>query len=219
MTNRPFIKICGLTLAEEAVACAALGADAIGLVFYPKSPRNVSEKQARAITDALPEHVISTGVFVNESFEIIMEKVSRCGLKAVQLHGGETPGLVKHLRAENLIVIKVLYMENEPRVDTSNCYDPSAFLIECSKGVLPGGNALSWDYRSMGKVTCHKPVIIAGGLSPDNIREAVLDAEPDGVDVSSGVERHPGLKDLARVEALITAVKACDIGKKIKEII
>ncbi|MFA6010791.1 MAG: phosphoribosylanthranilate isomerase [Desulfobacteraceae bacterium] len=216
--NFPQVKICGLTRIDEALACAELGADAIGLVFYPKSPRNVSEKVAREIVTALPPGVVPTGVFVNETYEGIMGKVERCGLKAIQLHGNESPDLVHRLMDENLTVIKVLYMESEPHVRNTCDYHPSAYLVECAKGVLPGGNAMSWNFQNVRQVKTDKPLIIAGGLDPDNISSAVLSAEPDAVDVSSGVEREPGFKDLAKVALFIAHVKACDMGKKPRRI-
>jgi phosphoribosylanthranilate isomerase len=211
--NFPQIKICGLTDPEQALACAELGADAIGLVFFPKSPRNVSEQTARDITAVLPAHIIPTGVFVDETFEGIVGKVERCGLKAVQLHGGESPDLVKKLMDERLNVIKVLYMESEPHIRDIGNYDPSAFLVECAKGVLPGGNALSWNFKNIRNVKADKPMIIAGGLDPQNIEDAVMSALPDAVDVSSGVESVPGKKDIAKVASFIARVKQCSMGK------
>ncbi len=216
--NSPQIKICGLTDVSQALNCAELGADAIGLVFFAQSPRNVSIEKARAIADALPKHVTTTGVFVNESYEGVVEKAERCGLRAVQLHGNESPDLVLKLMNQGLRVIKVLYMESEPHVRDIGHYDPSAFLVECAKGVLPGGNALAWNFRNIRNVRTEKPLIIAGGLDPENIGDAVLSALPDAVDVSSGVESIPGQKDLAKVASFITRVKNCDMGKQARRI-
>jgi phosphoribosylanthranilate isomerase len=147
-----------------------------------------------------------------------MGKVERCGLKAVQLHGNETPDLVQRLMDVNLTVIKVFYMESEPHVRKTCDYHPSAYLVECAKGVLPGGNAMSWNFQNVRQVKTDKPLIIAGGLDPDNISSAVMSAEPDAVDVSSGVEQEPGFKDLAKVALFIAHVKACDMGKKPRRI-
>ncbi len=218
MMNSPQIKICGLTDVSQALACAELGADAIGLVFFTKSPRNVSVETARAISTALPKHVTATGVFVNESYEGILEKIEHCGLKAVQLHGDESPDLVSKLMGRGLRVIKVLYIESEPHVRDIGHYDPSAFLVECAKGFLPGGNALAWNFQKIRNVTTEKPMIIAGGLDPGNISDAILSALPDGVDVSSGVESAPGQKDLAKVASFITRVKNCDMGQQARRI-
>lgn len=216
--STPQIKICGLTDADQALACAELGADAIGLVFFEKSPRNLSEDRARTICDALPDCVVTTGVFVNETFEGIMQKIVQCNIRAVQLHGNESPDLVARLRAENLPVIKVLYMESDPNINRADDYDPNAFLVECAKGILPGGNALSWNFERASEFKTEKPVLIAGGLSPENIADAVIKARPDGVDVSSGVEKSPGQKDLKKVEAFITAVKQQAVAKPLRRI-
>ncbi len=215
----PQVKICGLTDVEQALTCAKMGANAIGLVFYPKSPRNLSDNQAKAICAALPSHVATVGVFVNESFEFIMAKVRYCGLKAVQLHGIETPELVSRLVQENIMVIKGLFAEKEPSLDQAEQYpDASAFLIECGKGKLPGGNAKAWNWRLAGGLKTGCPMILAGGLTPDNVSHAIAAALPDAVDVSSGVESVPGQKDIAKVEAFMDAVLRCQLQRNLRRI-
>lgn len=214
MTNRimdknkfiPQVKICGLTRVEEALGCVDLGVDAIGCVFYPKSPRNLTEEMAKAISLALPRHVKSVGVFVNESFRHIMGKVERCHLKAVQLHGQESPQTVSRLRKENLLVIKALLIDRNPSLNAASRYDASAFLVECGKGRLPGGNAQVWNWEKAFGFSDKFPLILAGGLSPENVSQAVIKSVPDAVDVSSGVESVPGRKDLDKVKAFMDAV-------------
>lgn len=218
MTALPQIKICGLTDVEQAVACAAAGADAIGLVFFEKSPRNVTIETAAAISSALPDTVIATGVFVNESIQFIMDRVNKCGLKAVQLHGNESPEVVSFLKKKNIVVIKALYLESTPEVDRISDYDADAFLVECAKGVLPGGNALSWNFSRVSDLQSDKPLIIAGGLSPDNITEAIDSSHADMVDVSSGVESSPGVKDINKVKAFISNVNACTVNKQFRRL-
>lgn len=212
--NRPQIKICGLTRVDEAVGCAARGADAIGLVFYPKSPRHLTEDQAREICLALPEEIATVGVFVNESFATIMRKVEHCRLKAVQIHGQETPELVDRLRGEGLIVIKALFIGGQPALGEASHYNASAFLVECAQGTLPGGNALQWNWADAKGLGAEYPLVVAGGLAPDNVAQAIADSEPDAVDVSSGVEAGPGRKDLQKVGAFIEAVARCDFDPK-----
>ncbi len=203
----PEIKICGLTRVDEAVASAKAGADAIGLVFFERSPRNVTVEQAGEISRALPGHTASVGVFVNASLEFIKERVESCGLDFVQLHGKESPGFVTDLNKMGLSVIKGLYLENSPYISEADQYPAAAFLVECAKGVLPGGNALSWNFKRAGTFGETHPLIIAGGLSPENVGKAVRDAFPDAVDVSSGVESTPGRKDISRVIRFIEGVK------------
>jgi len=202
--KKPWIKICGLTEPENAVGCAQLGADAIGLVFYEKSPRNVSIKKAAEISNALPDHILTIGVFVNESFHDIMEKVHRCSLKGVQLHGNEPPDLINKLSKENLVVIKALFASKAPLLNTVTQYESASFfLVEYGQGILPGGNAASWNYELSGQLKSNTPVILAGGLHPGNVAQAVKVAKPAGVDVSSGVEKTYGIKDLSKVQTFI----------------
>lgn len=205
--KRPWIKICGLTDPDNALACAELHPDAIGLIFYKKSPRHISMKQAARITGLLPEDVMAIGVFVDNSFEDIMEKVRRCGLNGVQLHGNESPGLADRLKKENLFVIKALFAAKEPHLNQATDYSHvSALLVEYGKGRHPGGNAETWNYEIPIKIKI--PVIIAGGLSEATIANALKAARPFGVDVSSGVEISPGKKDINKVESFIARVNA-----------
>jgi len=207
--KRPWIKICGLTDPDNALACAELGPDAIGLVFYEKSPRHVTMDQASRITKILPRRMLTIGVFVDNSFEDIMEKVKKCGLNGVQLHGKESPELVDQLKKEHLFVIKALFAAKEPYLVQANEYSTaSALLVEYGKGVLPGGNAESWNYELSSRIDTKCPIIIAGGLSPMNAAEAVMAARPFGVDVSSGVEKTPGLKDIDKVNAFIARLES-----------
>lgn len=216
--NCPQVKVCGLTGVEEAIGCADLGANAIGCVFFPKSPRNLSEIQAKEISMALPSEVKTVGVFVNESFSNIMHKVEFCRLNAVQLHGQESPELVSRLQKENLVVIKALFTEGNPTLDEAENYEASAFLVECGKGVLPGGNAIEWDWEKVKSFGNKYPLILAGGLAPENVFNAVSVSMPDAVDVSSGVESGPGQKDLGKVKSFLKAVSICKIEKNFRKI-
>jgi len=206
--HAPQVKICGLTEVNAAVECALLGADAIGLVFHPKSPRFVSDDRAREISLALPDETKKVGVFVDETFETIMRKVKKCGINAVQLHGNESPDLAKSLMEEGLIVIKALFFEKKPFFEEAAEYTVSAFLAECGRGVLPGGNALSWDWEKAQKAGKKHPLILAGGLTPENVLHALSVLLPDALDVSSGVESAPGIKDIEKVKLFIGRVRS-----------
>jgi phosphoribosylanthranilate isomerase len=207
--SRTRVKICGLTDPDNAAACARAGADIIGLVFYPKSPRHVEPSRAKAVIQALPAHVPAWGVFVNEDLNVIMEIVRACGLKGVQLHGQEPPGLITALKNLNLTVTKAVFASRDPGINTIDTWYKAAdfFLVECGQGTLPGGNAKTWDYRQVRKTARDHPVILAGGLCCDNIEQALADADPAGVDVSSGVESSPGIKDVELAAELIRRVK------------
>jgi phosphoribosylanthranilate isomerase len=209
------VKICGLTRTEEAVACAEAGAKAIGCVFYAGSPRFITLAAARDIRCALPPGVACMGVFVDEPFETIMGVVERTGFGVVQLHGRETPDLVARLRAEGLCVVKALFAERAPSLDTASAYPASAFLVECGQGPLPGGNAQTWDWARTAAFGKRHPLILAGGLTPENAAQAVRAASPDAVDVSSGVEASPGRKDIRKVSQLIAAVSTAAARRKI----
>lgn len=204
------VKICGLTRVDEAVGCADLGVDAIGLVFYPRSPRFVTDEQANAISRALPPQMAKVGVFVDESFETVMQKVRDCGLTAAQLHGKEPPQMAARLMGQGVRVFKGLYANARPGLDEADQYAVTAFLVECVGGVLPGGNAMRWDWGTARDFAASHPTILAGGLNPLNVVDAIRQACPDAVDVSSGVEKEPGRKDLEKVKEFLRAVR--DLG-------
>jgi phosphoribosylanthranilate isomerase len=214
----PQVKICGLTRVEQALQCADLGADAIGCVFYPKSPRHLTDDQAKKICLALPERVKKVGVFVNESFSSIMNHVERCHLSTVQLHGQESPELVRRLCKQNLQVIKALFIDGNPSLKDAENYPASAFLVECGQGKLPGGNALQWNWDQAKSFGEKHPLIIAGGLSPENVSHAIKVSSPHAVDVSSGVESSPGNKDIDKVSLFLDAVFRCGFDKKAEKI-
>jgi phosphoribosylanthranilate isomerase len=209
----PQVKICGLTSVDEAVACAALGADAIGLVFYPKSPRYVTAVQAEEISRALPLTVCTVGVFVDETFDNIMRTARSVRLNAIQLHGTESPQLMEKICHEGLTVIKALFSHRKPFYSEASYFPATAFLVECGDGLMPGGNARAWDFSLMKGFGKHFPLVLAGGLTLNNIIEAVVQSQPDAVDVSSGVERLPGQKDLSKVKTFINNVQRARLAK------
>ena len=214
----PQVKICGLTRVEEALGCVALGADAIGCVFYPKSPRYLTDARAREICLAVPSEVKKVGVFVNETFSSIMHRVEYCHLTAVQLHGQESPELVSLLCKENLLVIKALFIDGKPSLEDVKSYQAPAYLVECGLGRLPGGNALEWNWEQAKSFEEKYDLIIAGGLAPENVCHAIEVSAPNAVDVSSGVESGPGRKDLDKVRSFISAVSRCSLKKNMRKI-
>nr|WP_321395872.1 phosphoribosylanthranilate isomerase [uncultured Desulfobacter sp.] len=203
------VKICGLTLVDNALDCVEAGADILGLVFFEKSPRNVSMDKAREIARALPKEVPACGVFVDESFDKIMEIVSACGLKIVQLHGAETPDLAKRLSAQNLVVTKAFFGARPPGLGDTGRYKSADFcLAEYGKGILPGGNAETWDYDQALDMAKKVRLMLAGGLTCENVADAVARIHPHAVDVSSGVEKAKGIKDISKVKRFIKAAKS-----------
>jgi phosphoribosylanthranilate isomerase len=214
----PHVKICGITRAQDAIRCAELGADAIGCVFYAKSPRHLTKDRARDICLATPAPVRTVGVFVNETFSSIMAHVEYCHLSTVQLHGKEPPELVSRLRNENIHVLKALFTDGSPTFDDAAKYPASAFLVECGRGKHPGGNALAWNWEAAKNFGKKYPLILAGGLDPENVVPAIQMSAPRAVDVSSGVESAPGRKDFNKVAAFLKAVSGCGIKKHIKSV-
>lgn len=206
MKRYPQVKICGLTRPHEAARCAHLGADAIGLIFFPKSPRNVTSDQATAVTAALPKTVAAVGVFVNADFSFIMSRVERCGLSMAQLHGQESSDLAARLKAEGVGVIKALFVDGRPGLADARTFDVDGYLVECARGPLPGGNAMVWDWGAARDFGDRHPLVLAGGLSPENVTDAIRAGLPAAIDVSSGVEVSPGRKDPDRVARLIAAI-------------
>jgi phosphoribosylanthranilate isomerase len=209
----PQIKICGITDIETARHCAELGVDAIGLVFFAKSPRNVSMEQAEEISRSVSGALQTVGLFVDESYDTVMRNVERCGLTAVQLHGVETPGMVTRLMANHLRVVKALFQTREPLFESAAAFDAHGYVLECGKGRLPGGNAETWNWRAALDVARQHPVVLAGGLDPDNVASAIAQAAPDAVDVSSGVESEPGVKAHEKIGMFVETVRAVDIPR------
>ncbi|MBI5846188.1 MAG: phosphoribosylanthranilate isomerase [Deltaproteobacteria bacterium] len=207
-SERVQVKICGITTPEDALMCAGFGADAVGLVFYPKSPRFVTDGQARAVTDALPPSVAAVGVFVNETAQSVLAHARTSGIEWAQLHGQEPPETVDELRASGIRVIKVLFINRAPNFIDAALYRPDAFLMECAEGALPGGNAKTWDWTEALGVTGEVPMILAGGLSAENAAFAATGAKADALDASSALESAYGKKDEKRVRAFMDAIRA-----------
>jgi len=146
--------------------------------------------------------------------ETILEGARRCRLTGVQLHGNEPPETVLRLREAGLMVIKALFAARMPDLKAAADYAPDAFLVECGRGKRPGGNAEVWNWAEARGLSASVPLVLAGGLSPENVAEAIAAAAPDAVDVSSGVEKAPGRKDLDRVAAFIHAARKAATGRE-----
>lgn len=214
----PQVKICGLRTPDEAAACAERGIQAVGCVFYPQSPRCVSREEAREIVRSLPPWVVGVGVFVDAPLKDVLDTVDYCGLGVAQLHGRETPEMVRELEMAGVRVIKALFINGEPSVRMVRAYEASGVLIECAGGRLPGGNAMQWDWGAAAGVAAGRPMVLAGGLNPQNVARAIAEANPDAVDVSSGVESAPGRKDLDRVRQFVDAVRRAPCGKLLQRV-
>lgn len=205
------IKICGITNLEDALWAANLGADYVGLNFYPASPRKVSAKQAKTIASQLPPFVAVAGIFVNEELTVIAKLVKSTPLKAVQLHGEETPDFCRSVKALGVQVIKAVRLDKPLEPPELEAYAEAVdfFLFDHLSEEAPGGTGIPFDWTWLAKASeLRKPWFLAGGLSPDNVSEAVRQTHPPAVDVCSGVERLPTRKDYDAMKRFIQAVRA-----------
>ncbi len=200
------VKICGVTNFEDASAAVDAGADALGFMFYESSPRNVPVKAAADIIRQLPPFVAKVGVFVNAAEETVRRAIAECGIDTLQFHGDETPGYCR--RFLPLKIYKAFRMENLESLRALPGYRTDAWLLDSFVAGKPGGTGakFNWDLAVESK-KLGRPIILAGGLTPENVADAVRKVRPFAVDVSSGVESAPGKKDHARVRAFIVAAK------------
>jgi phosphoribosylanthranilate isomerase len=197
------VKICGVTRTDDALLAAELGAWAVGFVFWPGSPRYVAPERARTIVDALPASVTAVGVFVDQPVEEVDTIARGVGLGAVQLHGAEPSTYAQSLE---LPVIKALSVTDALSEASRDAWHDATLLIDAMDPERRGGTGRVVDWTAAADVARRRPVLLAGGLRADNISEAIRIVRPAGVDVSSGVERAPGVKDAALLRALFAAL-------------
>jgi len=201
------VKICGITELEDARDAALLGADAIGLNFYPNSPRYIEPSRAAKIIEKLPPFVTVVGIFLNHPDPQNLEDFAvSVGLHAVQLHGKETPDYCSMI--QRVKVIKTFRVDSNFRVDTLRGYGSGTFLLD---GCAPG-TGRSFDWELAFGANAFGSIIIAGGLTPDNVSNVVSTLHPFAVDVASGVESKPGKKDYDKMRRFIEAVQRADVA-------
>lgn len=200
------VKICGITNLEDALLAAALGAHALGFVFYPPSPRAVTPEKAKEIIRQLPPFVQTVGVFVDEAAEVVREVAERAGLDLLQLHGRESPEYCARLGRR---VIKGFRVQGEEVLEEIKKYRGvvQAFLLDAYKAGVPGGTGHTFNWELARRAAVYGPVILAGGLTPANVSQALHTARPAAVDVASGVEAAPGKKDAAKLKEFLAAVQ------------
>jgi phosphoribosylanthranilate isomerase len=198
-----FVKICGITRVEDAQAAVAAGANALGFVFWPGSPRYVDPARARDIVAGLPPAVTPIGVFVDQPADEVNRVATQVGLGAVQLHGSETGAYVRTMTRP---VVKAVAVSGDqaPAIDVW----PSdvTVLLDVHDPVKKGGTGKTIDWTMASELAKRRNIVLAGGLTPDNVTEAIALVRPYGIDVSSGVESAPGIKDHGRIRALFEAV-------------
>ena len=200
------IKICGITNLEDALLAAELGADALGFIFYPPSPRAIAPDAARAIIAQLPPLVTTVGVFVDEDAATVKELAAQVGLDWLQLHGKETP---EYCRGLGRRIIKVFRIQDENSLSGLAAYREvvQGLLLDTYKKGQVGGTGETFNWDLAREARQYGPIILAGGLTPANVVRAIAAAQPQAVVVASGVEARPGKKDPEKLKAFFAAVK------------
>jgi phosphoribosylanthranilate isomerase len=202
------VKICGITSLEDAQVAVAAGVDALGFVMYRKSPRYVEPAAVRSIVAELPPFVLPIGVFVNEDSLVVRNLMDECGLALAQLHGDESPSYCESLGRPSL---KAIRLKNRSSflalADFRGRANVRGFLVDSHSDQAYGGTGQTVDWALAQEAARATPVLLAGGLTPTNVSEAIRIVRPYGVDVSSGVEERPGKKDPAKVRAFIEAAR------------
>jgi phosphoribosylanthranilate isomerase len=215
-----WVKICGITNLEDALTAVEAGADALGFVFYDKSPRNISWEAARSIVKKLPAGIEKVGVFVNQFEGTICDVADKAGLSAIQLHGDNENPHLADLIAKRRTALKILIaisMQHSDPEGYAMMWTPDvvhAFLVDSGSSTKLGGTGESFDWqRARPKIAVISRlgrIVVAGGLTPENAGEAMRILEPWGVDVSSGVESKPGKKDPEKLRSFIAAVRQAE---------
>jgi phosphoribosylanthranilate isomerase len=202
------IKICGITNLADAQAALEAGAEAMGLNFYEKSPRHLTVPAAAEISKQLPPFVLRVGVFVNAPEDLVLRAIGECGLSLLQFHGDEPPEFCAQFGLMNM---KAFRIRDAASLSELPKYPTDAWLLDAFSPEARGGTGekFNWDL-ALEAQKLGKPIFLAGGLTPENVAEAVRKVRPFGVDVSSGVESSPGKKDHQKVRDFIAAVRSAE---------
>ena len=199
------VKICGITSLEDALTAVDAGADALGFVFYSASPRHILPDQAAEIIRHLPPFVQTVGLFVNEEPATVNATADRCGLDVVQLHGEETPAYCGSIRRR---IIKAFRVKDITSLDALLQYQVAGYLLDAWSPAARGGTGQTFNWEIAAEaVRRGRPIVLAGGLTPENVAESIRQVRPYGVDVSSGVESAPGRKDAAKISCFLELAK------------
>jgi len=198
-------KICGITRLEDALTSVRYGANALGFNFYEKSPRYISPDKALDIINQLPPFVSVVGLFVNDSYDKIKKITNMCGFRTIQLHGDESPDFCSKFKSNR--VIKALRIKQESDLENIKKYDVCGYILDSFSPDTYGGTGLSFDWNVLGKIDSAKNIIVAGGINPDNIEHLLRTVVPYGVDICSGVELSPGVKDEKLIREIMSKIE------------
>jgi phosphoribosylanthranilate isomerase len=202
--NKLFVKICGLTRSQDAELAAGLGASALGFVFWPDSPRCVSAEAAKGITANVPAHVLKVGVFVNQPVEEVARIMDEVGLDVAQLHGHESPEYCRQLAKRT--IFKAIGMTDNGSTRVQDFDADVVLLVDAHDPARFGGTGKTVNWDAAREIAATRRTILAGGLNAANIKLAIRSVRPYGVDVSSGVESAPGVKDPNRLRTFFEAL-------------
>jgi phosphoribosylanthranilate isomerase len=206
------IKICGVRRAVDVAACVAAGVNAIGFNCWPSSPRYLAPRAAAELVAQVPPSILSVGVFVTASPAEVERTVEITGFRAVQLHGDEDPSSYAHLPVEIIQVVRITDSVGLPKRPPPACV--KRVLLDAHVAEFGGaGHSFDWGLVPMAKDRLEREVLIGGGLTPGNVREAIQVGQPWGVDVASGVEASPGVKDHRKIQAFVAAVRSAQRGQ------
>ena len=201
------VKICGMTDLRDALKAYELGADFVGFIFFDKSPRRLEPDHTRVIIEDLPKELTKVGLFLDQDLEYVRSTAKKCHVDILQLHGNESPAYCKSLK-DDFKIIKTFRVKDEASIGLVNKYeDVDYYLFDTYVEGMPGGTGKSFNWDILKGKSFNKPIFIAGGLKPDNVKEAVEKLAPYAVDVASGVERSPGKKDYKRLKEFIDNAK------------
>ena len=209
--SRTRVKICGITNLHDAEIAMDAGTDAIGMVFYPQSPRNISPSEARDIVDRMPPFVTSVGLFVNSSAQQVYEVLSAVSLDLLQFHGDEDEEFCKHFKRPYIKAVRVQADTDLHRL-CQQYASAKGLLVDSYKPGIPGGTGETFDWAMIPR-DLPLPLVLAGGLNAENVNAAVVSVKPWAVDVSSGVELSPGVKDSAKIAEFMRAAANCSGDK------
>ncbi len=199
------VKICGITNLEDALMAVEAGADALGFVFFQGSSRHISPDAAAEVIRRLPPFVQTVGLFVNEEAATVNLLADRCGLDIVQLHGDESPEYCTEIRRR---IIKAFRVKDGVSLDALPQYRVAACLLDTWSPAAYGGTGTTFNWDIAARAAASRRIILAGGLTPENVAEAIAAVSPCAVDVSSGVESAPGKKDAGKVSRFISATRS-----------
>ena len=204
------IKICGITNLDDGLEAIAAGVDALGFVFVPNTPRYITPSQAKLVIKQLPPFITNVGLFVDSEIDEIEDIVNHCKLDAVQLHGNESPEMCSQISLQTK-VIKSFHVKKELQVLRNEIenYRVDAYLLDTFIKGKAGGTGQTFDWRIAEGLS--QRIILAGGLTPDNIGTAIAQLQPYGVDVSSGVEKSPGKKDTNKIYSFVRQVRKTNL--------